>query len=131
MSDFLSNKKTILCAEDDPDNCELLTFLLSDYEVVFAGSVEAAIKLLETRHFDLCLLDNWLPDGSGVDLCRQIRALIPTVPIIFASGVGQKEEIQKAIDAGAQAYLVKPYFPEELQKIVKELIELNPVVMKN
>lgn len=123
LSDSLSNKKTILCAEDDQDNCELLTFLLTDYDVIFAGSVKAAVELFETRPFDLVLLDNWLPDGSGVDLCRQLRALNPAVPIIFASGVGQKEEIRKALDAGAQAYLVKPYFPEDLQKIVKELLE--------
>jgi DNA-binding response OmpR family regulator len=126
LSNSLSTKKRILCAEDDEDSCELIGFLLAEYEVVFADNIKKAVELFETEHFDLCLLDNWLIDGLGIDLCRQIRALNPTVPIIFASGVGQKEEIQKALDAGAQAYLVKPYFPEELQKIVKELIEQSP-----
>lgn len=116
-------KKSILCAEDDADTCDLLAFLLSDYDVAFADSIEDSVALFKQRQFDLCLLDNWLIDGLGVDLCRQIRDLSSTVPILFASGVGQKEEIEKALDAGAQAYFVKPYFPEELRKIVKELID--------
>jgi CheY-like chemotaxis protein len=123
LSDFLSTKKRILCVEDDADTCELLTFLLSDYQLVFADSIKSTLKAFETQHFDLCLLDNWLVDGTGTDLCQQIRVLHPTIPIMFASGVAQKDEIQKALNAGAQAYLVKPYFPDELQKIVKELVE--------
>lgn len=118
-----SEKKRILCVEDDKDTCDLLTFLLSDYEIVFADSIKKSIELFKLISFDLCLLDNWLGDGSGVDLCREIRALNPSVPIVFVSGVAYKEEIQKALDAGAQAYLVKPYNPDELQKIVKELIK--------
>jgi CheY-like chemotaxis protein len=125
LSDFLLKKKRILCVEDDEDTCELITFLLSDYTVLFTDSIKNATKMFETEHFDLYLLDNWLSDGIGVDLCRKIRTLKPNVPIMFASGVAQKDEIQRAINAGAQAYLVKPYLPEELQKIVKELIELN------
>ena len=123
MSDCRSEIKRILCAEDDGDTRELLTFLLDEYELSFTDSIKDAMALLEAHHFDLYLLDNWLADGVGVDLCREIRVLTPHTPIIFASGVAQKDEIQKALNAGAQAYLVKPYFPEELQKIVKELIE--------
>jgi len=123
LTDHLPTKNSILCAEDDADTCDLLAFLLSDYDIVFAESIEESIMLFKQRPFDLCLLDNWLIDGFGIDLCRQIRALNSTVPILFASGVGQKEEIEKALDAGAQAYFVKPYFPEELRKIVKDLID--------
>lgn len=122
LSDFFSEKKKILCAEDDKDTCHLLTFLLSDYDIVFADSIKKSLELFKLIDFDLCLLDNWLEDGLGTDLCRAIRTLNSSVPIVFVSGVAYKDEIQKALDAGAQAYLVKPYNPDELQKVVKELL---------
>ncbi|HEX8370894.1 MAG TPA: response regulator [Pyrinomonadaceae bacterium] len=117
-----SPKKRILCVEDDKDTCELLSILFSEYDVFFADSLREAFSLLESEHFDLYVLDNWLPDGSGIEICGKIHALKPDVPIIFTSAVGQKSEIKKALAAGAREYLVKPYEPEELQKIVKELI---------
>lgn len=123
MSEFFSEKKRILCVEDDKDTCDLIAFLLSDYEVIFAENIKKSLELFKTKHFDLCLLDNWLRDGLGTDLCREIRALNNSIPIVFVSGVAQGHEIQKALDAGAQAYLVKPYSPEELQQVVKELID--------
>jgi DNA-binding response OmpR family regulator len=123
LSGVISEKKRILCVEDDADTCELLTFLLSDYQIVFTDTLQKSIELFKSEHFDLCLLDNWLSDGLGTNLCRQLRALNPSIPIIFASGVAYQDEIQKALDAGAQAYLVKPYSMEELQKVVKDLIK--------
>lgn len=123
LSDVISEKKRILCVEDDQDTCEMLTFLLTDYHLVFTESIQKALEVFKTGHFDLCLLDNWLTDGFGTDLCLEIRALNPLIPIVFTSGVAYQHEIEKALNAGAQAYLVKPYSMEELQKIVKELTE--------
>lgn len=117
-----SPQKRILCVEDDKDTCELLSILFSEYEVIFAGSIKEAFSLLESRHFDLYVLDNWLPDGSGIEVCRKIHELKPHIPIIFTSAVGQRAEIKKALAAGAREYLVKPYEPEKLQKVVKDLI---------
>lgn len=117
-----SNQKRILCVEDDKDTCELLALLFSDYEVIFAHSIGEAFALVEKQHFDLYVLDNWLPDGSGIEVCEQIHRLTPEVPIIFTSAVGHKAEIKKALAAGAREYLVKPYEPETLQKVVKELL---------
>lgn len=120
-----SQKKRILSVEDDADSCELLEFVLSDYDIVFASNMRDALHLFESHDFHLCLFDNWLIDGTGTELCTKIRTLNKTVPIIFASGIGSKSDIKKALEAGAQAYIVKPYFPEELQKVVKEHIEKN------
>lgn len=114
---------SILCVEDDQDTCELIGIILAGYRMVFANSTREVLDLIETQDFDLIIMDNWLPDGSGIELCRRMRDGGINVPIIFASGVGQASEIKKAMDAGAQAYLVKPYEPEKLQKIVKDLIE--------
>jgi DNA-binding response OmpR family regulator len=117
-----SPKKRILCVEDDKDTCDLLSVLFSEYEVIFARSLKEAFSLLDGQHFDLYVLDNWLPDGSGIELCRKIHSLKPAAPIIFTSAVGQRAEIKAALSAGAREYLVKPCEPERLQKIVKELI---------
>lgn len=117
-----SPKKRILCVEDDRDTCDLLAILFSEYEVVFARSLHEAFSLLDGQHFDLYVLDNWLPDGSGIDICRRIHSLKPAAAIIFTSAVGQKSEIKAALSAGAREYLVKPYEPEKLQEVVKELI---------
>lgn len=118
-----AHKVRILCVEDDKDTCELIGVLFPDYDLRFAHNMSEGLTLFENGIFDLCVLDNWLPDGSGIELCRKIRAINSTIPIIFASAVGYQTEIQKALDAGAQEYLIKPYEPEKLQKIVKNLLE--------
>jgi two-component system, OmpR family, copper resistance phosphate regulon response regulator CusR len=127
-SQALVKKARILCVEDDRDTCELISVLFPQFEVKFAYNMSEGIRLFENETFDLCILDNWLPDGSGIDLCRKIRAINPNIPIVFASAVGYKPEIQKALDAGAQEYLVKPYEPEKLQKIVKNLVEKQQLI---
>lgn len=123
MFSSLSEKKRILCAEDEAGSSEFLKYLLLDYEIIFANSIEKALELFRSLNFELCLLDYWSTEGEGFALCKQIRLLNPIVPIIFASGVWQEDEIQKILDAGAQSYLIKPYEIEKLLKIVKELLK--------
>jgi CheY-like chemotaxis protein len=60
LSNFFSEKKRILCVEDDEDTCELLTLLLSDFEIVFTDSIEKSIALFKTGRFDLCSTTGWL-----------------------------------------------------------------------
>jgi two-component system repressor protein LuxO len=117
------SNKQILCVEDHEDTCELYSLLLPEYDFTFTHTQAESLAMIEKRKFDLYMLDNWLPDGSGIKLCREIRALHPDAPIIFVSGITRKKETQEALDAGANEYLVKPCDPDKLQKIVKELIE--------
>ena len=120
-----SSAKRILCIEDDKDTCEMLSFLLSEYDFNFIHDPRKILPLIETEKFDLYILDNWLPGASGVELCRKIRALDEKVPVIFTSGSSLKKDIEAAFEAGANKYLVKPYEPEELRQIIKELIYKN------
>jgi DNA-binding response OmpR family regulator len=117
-----SRTKSILCVDDDADTCDLLQFLLDGYDFVAAHSVEKAFLLIECRRFDLFIFDNWLPDGSGVELCRRVREIELSAPIIFVSGVAQPHDIRNALENGANKYLTKPCEPDLLKKIVKELI---------
>jgi DNA-binding response OmpR family regulator len=114
--------KSILCVEDNKDTCEMLALLFSEYEFVAAHTLQNALVQIEKRNFDLYILDNWLPDGSGIELCRIIRAANSTVPIVFVSGVGYEKDVSEALGAGANKYLIKPCEPETIEQIVKELI---------
>jgi DNA-binding response OmpR family regulator len=115
-------RRRILCVEDNQDTCEVVGFIFREYEMVFAGTIGDAIPYIENELFDLYMLDNWLPDGSGVQLCRKIRALRPDSPIVFTSAVGMRGDIDEALSAGADRYILKPVEPDELRKVVKELL---------
>ncbi|HKP71214.1 MAG TPA: response regulator [Pyrinomonadaceae bacterium] len=116
--------KRVLCVEDDPDTCDFLKFVMTSYEFHAVHTIGAAVTLISERPFDAYVLDNWLPDGSGIELCRYIRTTAASTPIIFTSAIGHRKDIDLAIEAGANRYLVKPYEPDALVQTVKEL--LNP-----
>lgn len=118
-----SAPQRILCVEDDQDTCEVLRFVMTDYDFKTVSSVAAAEALIASENFDIYVLDNWLPDGSGLELCAKIRQISPTLPIVFTSAIGQRQDIDLAMQAGADRYLVKPYEPETLVQTVKELLD--------
>lgn len=125
-------KKTrarILCVEDDEDSCELMSFFLGSegYEVVSANSAAEALMLAEGGGFALYILDNWFVSGSGIELCRQIRAFDPHTPILFYSGAAYDADIVEGMRAGAQAYLVKPTNFNKIIETVKRLIDSEEV----
>jgi DNA-binding response OmpR family regulator len=114
--------RSIFCVEDDVDTCEVLTILLREYRFGFVHTIYEAMKRLAAGRDDLYILDNWLPDGSGVDICRRIREIYADAPILFTSAVAGKTDVDLAMHAGANQYLLKPCEPETLQRVVKELL---------
>lgn len=104
------SKETILFAEAHPHTRAILQFLLETegYEVTCVETLADAIELAQTQSFDCYLLDHSFPDGSGLTLCRQLRTLHPDTPIVFFSAAAHPAETQAGLDAGANAYLVKP-----------------------
>lgn len=117
-------RKRILCVEDDEDTCQLMIYLLelSDYEVRMAKTMTEGLRLAVDEDFDLYLLDNILPDGTGLELCLRIRSLDPRTPILFHSGSAYEEDRQQALEAGAQVYLRKPSDPEDLMRAISQLL---------
>ena len=115
----------VLYIEDHEDTRELVTLVLEQrrYEVVTGSTIESGVALAGSQHFDLYLLDSWLPDGSGLDLCRQIREFDKATPILFYSAAAYEIDRTEAIKSGAQAYLIKPSQPSELCNVVTRLIE--------
>lgn len=122
VSQPTSSAKSILCVDDDADTCELLQFVLGEYDFTSVHTIKDAFRLIESRQFDLYIFDNWLLDGSGVELCQKVRLSGFATPIIFVSGAAQTTDIQEALTSGADKYLIKPCEPDLLKKIVKELI---------
>lgn len=113
-------QRRILFIEDHDDTRELVKFVLesSGYSVTSDATVAAGLRLAAASKFDLCLIDNWLPDGAGVELCEQIRAFDRLTPVLFYSGATLDSDKLSAMRAGAQGYLEKPCpFADLLQTV--------------
>jgi two-component system KDP operon response regulator KdpE len=83
------------------------------YEVDTADTAEGALSAAALRPPDAVILDLVLPDGSGIDVCRELRRW-STVPVILLSAVGEEREKVAALDAGADDYVTKPVGIDEL-----------------
>lgn len=120
-----SNKRHILYIEDHADTRELITLVLqqNDFEVTSEATIEQGVRLAREKRFDLYLLDSWLPDGSGLDLCKQIREFDHHTPILFYSAAAYEVDRDSALKSGAEAYLIKPSQNTELLSLVSSLID--------
>jgi len=118
-------KRRVLYVEDHEDTRELIAIVLQqkEYEVITVGTVEGGVRLAVEQSFDLYLLDSWLPDGSGLALCRKLREFDQTTPILFYSAAAYELDKNMALTSGAQAYLIKPSQTSELCDLVSSLIE--------
>jgi DNA-binding response OmpR family regulator len=87
----------------------LITLLrLALIEAKAVGSASQALSLIQTERFDLYLLDAWLPEVDGFELCRRMRVLDPYTPILFFSGAAYEADKKRGIEAGADDYVIKP-----------------------
>jgi CheY-like chemotaxis protein len=118
-------KCRILYVDDHEDSSEMLKLLLSpsNYEVQGAHTIGQALELARSGQFDLYVLDKRLPDGSGVELCRQLNVLTPGVPCIFYSGDAYEIHRLEAVAAGAHAYISKPDVDALIETVHKLLSE--------
>ncbi len=113
----------ILYVEDDPGLIDGLQYTLEagGYEVDNAGTVREALALFRKNAYDLLLLDVTLPDGTGFDICREVRRG-STVPIIFLTASDQEISIVKGLDMGGDDYITKPFRLNELLSRIKALL---------
>ena len=111
----------ILVVEDEDSIASFVVKGLSaeGHAVERAANVADAIGLGLTYDFDLILLDLILPDGSGLDVLKSVRAARPDVPVIVVSALGEIDDKVTLLDAGADDYLVKPFAFAELAARVR------------
>jgi two-component system KDP operon response regulator KdpE len=91
------------------------------YDVVTAHTIRDAAPILTADPPDVLVLDLMLPDGDGIGLCREARRS-STLPILIISAAGDEREKARALDAGADDYLHKPFDGEELLARVKTIL---------
>ena len=119
------SKKTILVVDDDKSILRTFTRILqkSGYEIEVAETGKEAMEKTENRHFDLALVDIRLPDIDGTDLLAKLKKPLQHTVKIMITGFPSLETGVKALDEGADAYLVKPVKPQELLMLLDEKLK--------
>lgn len=115
---------TIWIVEDDEVILEGLNYSLMQegYDTISSSTVKEALAFLETQTpFDFCLLDLVLPDGSGYEICRAIRAR-SQVPILFLTACSDEVNTVMALEQGADDYISKPFHVRELLARMKAIL---------
>jgi DNA-binding response OmpR family regulator len=117
--------KTILIVDDDKSILRTFTRILqkNGYDIDSAETGKEAIEKADSRHYDLALVDIRLPDMDGTDLLAKIKKPLQSTIKIMITGFPSLESGVKALDEGADAYLVKPVKPEELLMLIKEKLK--------
>jgi len=122
-----SRRLHILLAEDHVDTARILKLVMSNWghQVEIAESVARAVMMAREGTFDLLISDIGLPDGSGLDLMRQIRTF-SRLPGIALTGYGMDEDIAATREAGFNAHLTKPTDLQQLQESIGKLSDATP-----
>jgi two-component system, OmpR family, KDP operon response regulator KdpE len=111
----MSQERRVLVCDDEPQILRALRVILRDagFEVVTAQTAHEALDAAALRAPNAAIIDLILPDGNGIDVCRSIREW-SEMPILVLSAVGEETEKIRALDAGADDYVTKPFAPGEL-----------------
>jgi two-component system, NtrC family, response regulator HydG len=118
-------KKTILVVDDDKSILRTFTRILqkSGYDIDTAETGKEAMEKTESRHYDLALVDIRLPDMDGTELLAKLKKPLQQTVKIMITGFPSLETGVKALDEGADAYLVKPVKPQELLVLLAEKLK--------
>lgn len=118
----------IMLVEDHADTARVMSRLLKNlgHRVTVADTVSGALAIVGTDTFDVLLSDIGLPDGTGIDLIRQIR-LHSNLPAIALTGFGMEEDVAKCREAGFDDHLTKPVNFQKLEGVIRQLAQRNTV----
>ena len=120
----MNGKAHILLVDDDNEIRKLLGRYLTEqgFTVTLAASRREFVEKFDTGAFDLIVLDVMLPDGSGLDMCRNLRQQKFTIPVILLTAL--KEEVDRIIglEIGADDYMGKPFSPRELVARIRAVL---------
>ncbi len=118
--------KVILHVEDNEYNRKIVRDLLSKtgYELIEANNGEVALDALARQRPDLILMDVQLPKLSGLEVTRRIRSDpdLAAIPVIAITSFALSGDDRRALEAGCNAYIAKPFRPRELLEMIRRLI---------
>lgn len=123
----------VLVVEDEEALSDLLSYNLEKegFDVAICMDGDDALVMVEEEAPDLVLLDWMLPNVSGIEICRQLRARVETreVPVIMLTARGEEDDRVRGLDLGADDYLTKPFSMSELVARMKAILRrTNPMV---
>lgn len=106
----------ILVADDESDIREMVQFILhgAGFRVSTTDNAADVLRLVKTEHVDAVVLDYWMREITGIELCRQIRTFDQSTPILMCSGAVTEADREAASLAGAQGYIEKPFNARDL-----------------
>jgi CheY-like chemotaxis protein len=117
----------ILVAEDERDIRELIQLTLSfaGHNVTTVPNGAEAVDAAQKIKPDLIMMDVRMPKLTGYEACRQIKQIdsLKATPVVFLSAKGQDDEIDEGLSAGAIAYILKPFAPQDLIQRVSEILQ--------
>ena len=117
----------ILIVEDEPDVLLLLENRVrgAGHDVVSATNGEEGLTLVATEKPDLVVLDWMMPRRDGIDVCEEIRASDPehTIKVLMLTARSQQSDVDRAMAAGADDYIVKPFSSRDLIERINALID--------
>lgn len=118
----------VLVIDDEPVVRDAIRMVLGDagFRVEEAASAEAALVHPALTHCRLVLCDLMLPGQSGLEVLRALRAARPSVPIVMITGYATTENADRVIEAGAAAFLAKPFDDSELLTLVRQVLSRTP-----
>ena len=115
--------KRILVAEDNDSNYLLMTFILKGhYEYFRAINGQEAVDKATTEHPDLILMDLKMPKMDGLAATKQIKSMLPHMPIVALTAKSLDSDGQQAIDAGGDAFLSKPFSAMDCLKTIEKFL---------
>jgi DNA-binding response OmpR family regulator len=125
MMEVNITQKTILVVDDDKSILRTFTRILqkNGYDIDTAETGKEAMEKAENRQYDLALVDIRLPDMDGTDLLAKLKKPLQNTVKIMITGFPSLETGVKALDEGADAYLVKPVKPQELLVLLEEKLK--------
>lgn len=120
----MSYGKSVLIIEDDRDIANLVAINLKDLGLTseFAADGVSGLKKAQTGSFSLIILDLMLPELDGLEVCRGIRKLHPTVPVLMLTAKSEELDKVLGLELGADDYVTKPFGIRELMARIKALL---------
>jgi DNA-binding response OmpR family regulator len=117
----------ILLADDNSDICELVQTILqaAGFRVSTSDNAADVLQQVATESFEALILDYWMHEATGIDLCRQIRTFDQSTPILICSGAVTQADKEAGVLAGAQGCLGKPFNSAELIGALRSVLKAS------
>ena len=123
----MTEKQVILVAEDDPGLNRLISFKLQKegYQVISVFDGKEALNAALNENISAITLDIMMPFLDGIQVLKRVRPVKPDLPVVVLSVKSRENDLHQALELGANAYMTKPFQPEQLIEKLKQVLGSN------